>query len=256
MEGYRYFIKIAYNGSQYHGWQIQKNAHTVQQEIEEALYCILGRKQIPLTGSGRTDTGVHAKQYYAHFNYDLLLSDAELDQLVYRLNHLTPDSIAIYEAFLVNPLAHARFSALSRTYKYYICRNHDPFAVGYSYRLTIPLNVDLMNAAAKDILNYSDFTCFTKTGTQTKTNICKVSVSEWTIEDNYLVYTTTANRFLRNMVRAMVGTLVEVGKGKLTIDQFNSILQEGTRSDAGQSVPACGLFLTDINYPADIRTLH
>lgn len=253
METYRYFLRIAYNGTDYHGWQIQKNAHSVQQEIENALFCILGQKHTPITGAGRTDTGVHAKKYYAQFDLDTLLSDIQLDQLVYRLNHLTPHSIGIYEAFVVNPMAHARFSALTRTYNYYICRDHDPFAVGYSYRLTIPLNIELMNIAANDILLYSDFTCFAKTGTQTKTNLCQVTESIWSVNDNYLVYTTTANRFLRNMVRAMVGTLIEVGKEKLSIDQFNQILKHGTRSDAGQSVPACGLFLTEITYPENIR---
>ncbi len=255
MEQFRYFLRLAYNGTTYHGWQSQKNAHTVQQEIENALYFILGNRQIPITGAGRTDTGVHARQYFAHFDLDTLLSTSELTQLVYRLNHILPDTIAIYDAFRVKTDIHARFSALSRTYHYYICRNYDPFAAGISYRLTIPLDVPLMNEAARTIMNYTDFTCFAKTGAQTSTNNCTVYQNEWEEKDNFLVFKTEANRFLRNMVRAMVGTLLDVGKGKINIEQFNAILQTGTRSDAGQSVPACGLFLENISYPEDIRSL-
>ena len=172
--------------------------------------------------------------------------------MVYRLNSILPDSIAIFNAFRVKDDAHARFSALSRTYQYFICRDYDPFAVGFSYRLTVPLNIDLMNEAASLIMQYSDFTCFAKSGAQTKTNNCLVTVSEWVIRNNYLIYRTKANRFLRNMVRAMVGTLLDVGKGKLSIDEFRLILENGTRSDAGQSVPACGLFLEDIEYHPSI----
>ncbi len=253
MENNRYFLHLAYNGSTFHGWQAQKNAHSVQEEIENGLFHILGNKKIQLTGAGRTDTGVHARNYYAHFNSELLLKKEELKQLAYRLNHILPDSIAIYEAFHVKDDVHARFSALSRTYNYFICRDFDPFAVGFSHRLTIPLNIDLMNEASSLIMQYSDFTCFAKSGAQTKTNNCVVAVSEWIIRDNYLIYRTKANRFLRNMVRAMVGTLIDIGKGKLSIDEFKVILERGTRSDAGQSVPACGLFLEDIEYPKNIR---
>lgn len=252
MEKHRYFLHLAYNGSTFHGWQAQKNAHSVQEEIENSLFLILRNQEIKLTGAGRTDTGVHARNYYAHFNTELLLDEEYLKQLVYRLNHILPDSIAIYNAFRVNDEEHARFSAVSRTYQYFICRDYDPFSVGYSYRLTIPLNIDLMNEAASLIMQYSDFTCFTKNGAQTKTNNCLVTVSEWIVRDNYLIYRTKANRFLRNMVRAMVGTLLNVGKGKLSIEDFRSILENGTRSDAGQSVPACGLFLEDIEYPSTI----
>lgn len=253
MEYYRYFLRLAYNGSTFHGWQSQKNAHTVQQEIENALYFILGNRHIGITGAGRTDTGVHARQYYAHFDLDVLLSVNDLTQLVYRLNHILPDTIGVFEAFRVNNDTHARFSALSRTYHYYICRNYDPFASGMSYRLTIPLDVPLMNQAATLIMNYTDFTCFAKTGTQTSTNNCTVFKSEWIEDQNFLIYKTEANRYLRNMVRAMVGTLIDVGKGKLNLHQLTNILQTGTRSDAGQSVPACGLFLENITYPKDIR---
>jgi tRNA pseudouridine38-40 synthase len=253
MENYRYFLTLAYNGSQFHGWQAQKNAHSVQQEIEKALFYILNKKTIPITGAGRTDTGVHARKYTAHFDLDVLLSDAELTRLIYRLNHLLPASIGIFDAYRVLPDAHARFSALSRTYRYYICRNHDPFSEGLSYRLTVALNLDLMNEASSLIIESKDFTCFAKTGTQTKTNVCNVTKCEWELNDNYLIFTTQANRFLRNMVRAMIGTLIDVGKEKITIKEFRQILNNGTRSDAGQSVPACGLFLEEIEYPANIR---
>lgn len=253
MGNYRYFLKLAYNGSSFHGWQAQKNAHSVQQEIEDSLFFILGNRKVLLTGAGRTDSGVHARNYYAHFDYDSLLVDPELKQLVYRLNHILPDSIAIYEAFRVKPDVHSRFSALSRTYHYYICRDYDPFALGISYRLTIPLNISLMNKAASMIMNYTNFTCFAKTGAQTKTNNCIIYQSEWMEKDNYLIYKTKANRFLRNMVRAMTGTLLDIGKGKLSLEEFRIILEKGSRSDAGQSVPACGLFLEDIEYPKEIR---
>lgn len=253
MEKYRYFISLAYNGSTFHGWQTQKNANSVQQELENGLFHILGNRQVQLTGAGRTDTGVHARNYFAHFDDDVLLDEPQLKQLVYRLNHILPDSIAIYEAFRVKPDVHARFSALSRTYHYYICRDYDPFALGLSYRLTIPLNIALMNEAAALILNFTDFTCFAKTGAQTKTNNCIIYESEWIEKDNYLIFKTKANRFLRNMVRAMTGTLLDIGKGKLSLEEFMIILEKGTRSDAGQSVPACGLFLENIEYPQDIR---
>ena len=253
MDNYRYFLKLAYNGASYHGWQAQKNAHSVQQEIENSLFYLLNSKNIPLTGAGRTDTGVHARNYFAHFEYDRLLNEHELVQLVYKLNQMLPSSIGIKEAFRVKSDAHARFSAISRTYKYYICRDYDPFTEGLSWRLTIPLDIHKMKEASLMIPDYTDFTCFAKTGAQTKTNNCIVTVSDWLEQDNLLIYQTTANRFLRNMVRAMVGTLIDVGKGKVTIPEFRNILEKGTRSDAGQSVPACGLFLEDIKFPDDIR---
>ncbi len=251
---HRYFLKLAYNGAGYHGWQAQKNAHSVQSELEEALYYVLKKTHVALTGAGRTDTGVHARNYYAHFEIDRDLNQTELDQVVYHLNHLLPESIGVYAAYKVKPDAHARFSAVSRTYKYYICRDHDPFKNGISYRLTIPLDFDKMQKAAAIILNYRDFTCFTKSGADTTTNICNVFESSWSAEGNMLIYKTRANRFLRNMVRAMVGTMIDVGKGRITIDDFIRILEKGTRSDAGQSVVACGLFLDEIEYPEDIRS--
>lgn len=249
----RYFLKLAYNGSSFHGWQSQINAHSVQKELENCLSLILSNKEISVTGAGRTDTGVHARVFYAHFDYSNLLTIIELNQLQYRLNHILPNSISIQEVFAVKSNTHARFSAISRTYRYYICRTYDPFSVGMSYKYTVPLNIELMQKAALLIKDYTDFTCFAKAGTQTTTNICTIYESEWVQEGNMLIYKTKANRYLRNMVRAMVGTMIEVGKEKLTLEEFTNILQNGTRSDAGQSVPACGLFLEDVEYPDDIR---
>ncbi|HLN53886.1 MAG TPA: tRNA pseudouridine(38-40) synthase TruA [Lentimicrobium sp.] len=255
METYRYFLNLAYNGASFHGWQLQKNAHSVQSELEEALFYCLNKKAIKLTGAGRTDAGVHARNYYAHFDHDEKLSNEDLNQLVYHLNQILPESIGVYGAFNVRADAHARFSALSRTYKYYICRDHDPFKAGISYRLTIPLDIGKLQEASQMILSYMDFTCFTKSGANTTSNICTVYQSFWEQHGNMLVYQTRANRFLRNMVRAMVGTLIDIGKGRTSLEEFANILEKGTRSDAGQSVPACGLFLENIDYPDDIKII-
>lgn len=248
---YRYFLKLSYNGSYFHGWQSQLNAHTVQQELENCLSMLL-QQDIQVVGAGRTDTGVHARLYYAHFSVQNPISIDRLENLKYKLNSVLPSSIAIKDVFPVKEDAHARFSALSRMYKYYVCRDYDPFLVGLSYRYTMPLNLDLMNQAAEMINDYTDFTCFTKSGTQTATNNCIVYESKWVESGNLLIYETRANRFLRNMVRAMVGTLLEVGRERITISEFTKILESGTRSDAGQSVPACGLFLEDVEYPESI----
>lgn len=248
---YRYFLKLSYNGSFFHGWQSQSNAHTVQQELEKCLSTIL-QEEIQVVGAGRTDTGVHARIYYAHFSLSHPLAMDLLDNLRYKLNCILPNSIAIKDVSAVKADVHARFSALNRMYRYYIVRDHDPFLVGLAYRYTLPLNIELMNQAASIIKQYHDFTCFTKSGTQTSTNICSVYESKWEEKDNLLIFETRANRFLRNMVRAMVGTLLEVGRERITIPQFIQILESGTRSDAGQSVPACGLFLEDVEYPDDI----
>lgn len=253
MDSYRYFIRLAYDGTPWHGWQCQKNAGSVQEELEKALYFVLKKQQVKLTGAGRTDTGVHARNYFAHFDFDRWLNSNDLKNIVYHLNRILPPSIGIYDAFEVRCDTHARFSALSRTYKYYVTRDYNPFLNNYSYRYTLPLNIERMNQAGALMLNHADFTCFTKSGTQTTNNLCKVYKAHWEQMDGMLVYTTCANRFLRNMVRAMVGTMLDVGKDKLSLNEFSAILEKGTRSDAGQSVPACGLFLEDIVYPEGIR---
>jgi tRNA pseudouridine38-40 synthase len=252
MDMFRYFIKLAYNGTNFHGWQLQPNAHTVQLELQNAISLING-SQIQLTGAGRTDTGVHARNFYAHYDSEVILNSSELSRLVSKLNSFLPSSIMVIDAFRVKPDIHARFSALSRTYRYYISRQKDPFSVDFSWNYTAALDIDAMNEAAKSIFDYRDFTCFSKSRTQTITNDCFIYESYFVLEGNLLIYHIKANRFLRNMVRAIVGTLIEVGKGKTDINRFRQIIENGTRSDAGMSVPACGLFLEDIEYPADIR---
>jgi tRNA pseudouridine38-40 synthase len=252
MDNFRYFLRLAYNGKSFHGWQLQPNSHTVQLELQNAISLING-SQIQLTGAGRTDTGVHARNFYAHYDSEVILNSSELASLVSKLNSFLPSSIMVMDAFRVKPDIHARYSALSRTYRYYISRQKDPFSVDFSWNYTAALDIDAMNEAAKSIFDYRDFTCFSKSRTQTITNDCFIYESYFVLEGNLLIYHIKANRFLRNMVRAIVGTLIEVGKGKTDINRFRQIIENGTRSDAGMSVPACGLFLEDIEYPADIR---
>ncbi|MBK6964180.1 MAG: tRNA pseudouridine(38-40) synthase TruA [Bacteroidales bacterium] len=254
MESFRYFLEFAYNGSGFHGWQMQPNAHTVQEQMQHALSMILGNP-VMLTGAGRTDTGVHARCFFAHFDSGEWMDVTALALLVARLNRFLPSSIAIYNAYSVKPDIHARFSALSRTYRYYISRKKDPFSVDFSWNYTAKLDVDSMKIAAETLLEYKDFTCFTKSHTQTLTNDCLIYESNFMEEGSMLIYHVKANRFLRNMVRAIVGTMIEVGKGTIDSARLRGIIEKGTRSDAGMSVPACGLFLEDIEYPPDIRLL-
>ncbi len=252
MENYRYFLKFGYNGADFHGWQLQPNALTVQEIMENALSAIC-KNQVKLTGAGRTDTGVHARCFYAHFDSLVLFDNAELQSLVSRLNRFLPSSIALIEAFRVKPDIHARFSATSRTYRYYISRRKDPFNLDFSWIYTARLDVNSMKEAASILIEYKDFTCFSKSRTQTMTNDCSIFESGFEEEGSLLIYHVRANRFLRNMVRAIVGTLIEVGKGNIDNGRLREIIENGTRSDAGMSVPACGLFLEDIEYPCDIR---
>ena len=252
MEHYRYFLHLAYNGAGFHGWQLQQNAHTVQEELQIALSVLTGGA-ILLTGAGRTDTGVHARSFYAHFDSDKSMTRPELAQLVYKLNRFLPSSIFIIDAFRVKPEIHARFSAISRTYQYYISRQKDPFSANMSWIYNTSLDTELMGKAAGILNEYKDFTCFSKSGTQTSTNDCKIYESYFVMDKHMLIYHVKANRFLRNMVRAIVGTMIEVGKGKISIERLREILATGTRSDAGMSVPAHGLFLENIEYPEDFR---
>ena len=254
MESYRYFLHLAYDGTAYHGWQIQPNAITIQQVIEESLSLLLNEK-IQVTGAGRTDTGVHARCYYAHFDSVHYFDEESLKHLVYRCNRILPKDIVVYSAFRVAESAHARFSAFSRTYRYYIARSKNPFYNLYSLQFTGNLDINIMNKAADKLMTYNDFSCFSKSGTDTSTNICSISESYFIEQDQLLIYHVKANRFLRNMVRAIVGTLLETGKGKLNLNEMDQILKSGNRSEAGESVPAKGLFLEDVSYPADIRIL-
>lgn len=251
METNRYFLHLAYDGTAYHGWQQQPNAIAVQQVIEQSLSLILSQK-ILITGAGRTDTGVHARNYYAHFDIERNLSPDDLILLVYRLNSILPRDISIFKGFRVDNDAHARFSAISRTYHYYISRNKNPFLQLYAWKYTGKLDVNQMNEAAARFLLHQDFTCFSKSGTDNATNLCLVAESYFQETDNMLIYHVKANRFLRNMVRAMVGTLLDIGKGKMDSAGLLELLNTGSRSDAGESVPAKGLFLEKVDYPSGL----
>jgi tRNA pseudouridine38-40 synthase len=247
----RYFIKLAFVGTRYHGWQIQDNASTVQKEITGALRILLN-EDLLITGCGRTDTGVHARNFYAHFDLSGMLTEEECLKLVYRLNSILPDDIVIKEILKVVSEAHARFSATSRTYKYAISRVKDPFEKGFVYHVYGNLDVDLMNKGAELLMKCEDFSSFAKSHTQVKTNNCHLTHARWEEDDAQLLFTITANRFLRNMVRAIVGTLLDVGRGKIDMAVLQDIIETRSRSSAGYSVPACGLFLTEVEYPAEI----
>ena len=245
----RYFIYFSYDGTDYHGWQYQPNAVSVQQRLEEALSLILNEK-VSVVGAGRTDAGVHARMMIAHYDTD---NGLDREKLTFKLNCLLPQDIAVYKIIPVSPDAHARFSATSRMYHYYVTLSKTPFHSRYATRLYYALDFDRMNEAAALLLNYTDFGCFCKAHAGNKTNICHVSSAHWYKQKEGLYYfEIRADRFLRNMVRAIVGTLLEVGRGKISVSQFEKIIQSGKRSCAGDSVPAQGLFLEDIVYPQEI----
>jgi tRNA pseudouridine38-40 synthase len=240
----RYFIEFAYNGKNYHGWQSQPNSITVQETINKALSVLL-RQQIDVVGAGRTDTGVHAALMYAHFDYP----EIDNDLLVQKLNSFLPKDIVVYRFIPVDDEAHARFDATSRTYEYHIHTFKDAFIHEGSWYNFHHLDVDKMNEAAKILLQYKDFKCFSKTHTDVKTFNCDITEAYWKKNGNRLVFTITADRFLRNMVRAIVGTLVEIGTGKITVEDLHIIIKSRDRSRAGFSVPAHGLYLTKVIYP-------
>ena len=241
----RYFVSFAYDGTNYHGWQIQPNGNSVQEELQNALSIIL-RQSIVVVGAGRTDAGVHARKMTAHFDID---KSFDCEQLVYKLNRLLPRDISVYEIYPVAGDMHARFSATLRTYHYYIHTRKNPFLRHYSCELHYPLDFDLMNEAASHLLGTGDYATFCKSHTDVKTTICNVTEAYWTRdgEDSWH-FCISANRFLRNMVRAVVGTLVEVGRHRMTIEQFDSAVACGNRSKAGESMPGNALFLEDVRY--------
>lgn len=241
----RYFIKLAYHGGPFNGWQIQPNAPTIQEEIEKGLYTVL-RKKTNVVGCGRTDTGVHASEFFAHFETDV---DFDLKKLPFKLNCIIPFEIAIYNIWKVASDYHARFTAESRTYHYFINQVKDPFNFNKSWYLHQDLDLDKMNEACAYLIGEQDFTSFSKLHTQTNNNICTVSQAKWDVIGNQLRFTITANRFLHNMVRAIVGTSVNVGKGKITPTQFNQVILAKSRQKAGASAPAHGLFLVSVGYP-------
>lgn len=243
----RFFIKLAYRGAPFHGWQVQPNAASVQGEIERALATVF-RREVPIVGAGRTDTGVNAREMYAHFDHDTDLTDK--DRLLVSLNRLVGRDIALHDIFRVPDDAHARFDASARTYKYFVSFEKTPFFYDLSWFCPNLLDIDAMNQAADALLHTDDFTSFAKLHSDAKTNICKVTEARWTMEkDNMAVFTITADRFLRNMVRAVVGTLVDVGRRKLNIDDFLTIIARKDRCAAGQSMPGEALFLWKISYP-------
>lgn len=245
----RYFLYFAYDGSDYHGWQIQPNAVTVQLRLEEAMATLL-RKPTSVTGAGRTDTGVNARLMVAHFDTDTPLVDS--DAFADRLNRLLPHDIAVYRCTPVKSDAHARFDALSRTYKYYVIDHKSPFAERYAWRYRGILDFDAMNRVAEKLFDYTDFTSFSKLHTDVKTNNCRITHARWEKEGEGYTFTITADRFLRNMVRAIVGTLIEVGRHKIDINEFCAIIEGQNRSLAGTSMPGKALFLHDVSYPVEI----
>lgn len=245
----RYFLQISYKGTNYHGWQVQPNAVSVQEVMEKTLSTLL-REEITVVGAGRTDTGVHATYFILHFDSENEKIDS--NKFVYKLNGFLPDDIAVQKLWKVKPNAHARFDAYSRTYNYFISTEKDPFNTDTSYVYTAKLNVDKMNEAANILFEYEDFTSFSRLHTDVKTNNCKIFQAEWRKKESQLIFVIKADRFLRNMVRAIVGTLLEVGKGKLTIPEFRNIIEAKDRGAAGASAPAHGLFLVNIEYPGNL----
>lgn len=250
---HRYFLEINFKGTNYHGWQFQPNALTVQEKIEQALITILNNK-ISTTGAGRTDTGVHARYFTAHFDSDQnVFAVAVKEKILKSLNAILPYDIAIADIYEVIPAAHARFSAIKRTYEYTIISAKDPFAADLAWYLSYKLDIRQMNKAAEILSGYSDFTSFSKLHTNSKTNLCKIYEAFWKSDKSALIFRITADRFLRNMVRAIVGTMILVGKGVINIKDFAKIIENCDRSSAGASAPAKGLVLVNIEYPVDIK---
>jgi tRNA pseudouridine38-40 synthase len=247
----RYFIRLSFDGTGFHGWQAQRNAVSIQKIMADAISMML-RENVSLTGCGRTDAGVHAREYFAHMDLSQEMNIASCEKLAFKLNSYLGDEIAIQSIFPVRPDAHARFSALKRTYKYFISRVKDPFLRKYSHYIYGPVDIVQMNKGAQLIMQFSDFTSFSKVDTESRTRICHVSEAIWKNEGELLVFTISADRFLRNMVRAIVGTLLDLGAGKMNMRDLKLVIEAKNRSDAGESVPACGLFLEHVEYAEDI----
>lgn len=261
----RYFVEIAFNGTNYHGWQIQKNALSVQEMLDRAISTVF-REDVSTLGCGRTDAGVHAKQLFAHFDVPIKMEeqkgskststgsiDRKTQQYLRGINALLPADIAAKALFKVRLDAHARFDAISRSYEYHIHFGKDPFLNEYSWQIRDDLDIEKMNEAALIMMEYQDFSCFSKSNTQVFTNNCTITFAKWRrLEDGRLIFEIRANRFLRNMVRAIVGTLIEIGKGNQKLDFIREVLLSKNRSVAGVSVPACGLYLTKVVYPEGI----
>ena len=246
----RYFIELRYKGAAYCGWQRQNDVPSVQQTLERALSTLL-RAETEIVGAGRTDTGVNASYYVAHFDTETAIADTQ--QLVYKLNLILPDDIAVFAVKEVSPEAHARFDAVRREYRYYVEQSKNPFTRDGSWQYYVSLDLDAMNRAAESLFRYEDFTSFAKLNSNNKTNICRVMKAHWSVEaDGVLVFTIRADRFLRNMVRSIVGTLVDVGRGRYSVEEFCNIVEARNLSLSSAGAPAQGLFLSDVVYPKEI----
>lgn len=247
----RYFVTFSYDGGRYHGWQIQPNGDSVQERLQRALTTLL-RENIAVTGAGRTDAGVHARMMVAHFDTDVCFEAVDGingAQLAYKLNRLLPQDISVQRVERVSDEMHARFSATSRMYRYYIHLVKNPFLRYYSCEIHYPLDFSRMNEAARMLLSYEDFGAFCKSGADVKTTLCQVMKAEWVqTSETKWYFEIRANRFLRNMVRAVVGTLIDVGRGRLTLDEFRKVVEGKRRTEAGESMPGNALFLEDITY--------
>ncbi|MCH5329692.1 MAG: tRNA pseudouridine(38-40) synthase TruA [Alistipes sp.] len=245
----RYFAELRYDGSAYCGWQRQNEAPSVQQTLERALSTLL-RTEVATVGAGRTDTGVNAAYYVMHFDTDAPVADCA--QLVYKLNLILPADIAIMSISEVSAEAHARFDAVAREYRYFISQSKNPFVRGSSWHYNAPLDIEAMNRAAASLLRYDDFTSFAKLNSNNKTNICRIVRAEWSANGDMLCFAIRADRFLRNMVRAIVGTLVDVGRGRYTPEEFENIVASRDLSRSSGGAPARGLFLWDVEYPETV----
>ena len=245
----RYFLELMYRGTAYHGWQRQSNASSVQEKLESALTILLNQK-IELTGAGRTDSGVHARQLFAHF--DVVSPIENESDFVYKVNRFLESDIAVKSLIRVREDAHARFDACLRSYEYWVMTSKNPFYNDRAYMLLQPLNIKLMNSAAAMLFEYTDFKCFSKSKTDVKTYKCALKKAIWIKQGDLLVFSISSDRFLRNMVRAIVGTLIEIGLGKKSLLDFTKIIESRSRSEAGYSVPAAGLYLTEVSYPNTI----
>lgn len=245
----RYFLQLSYNGSAYHGWQNQPKAISVQEVIEKSLSTILN-EDVSIVGAGRTDTGVHASKMYAHFDSDITF---DIDDLVFKLNSFLPNDITINQIFKVQPNAHARFDALSRTYLYRIALKKNAFTFNNTFYVRQALDITKMKKASNILFKYKDFQCFSKSNTDVKTYHCDIKKVDWFLKEDELHFEIKADRFLRNMVRAIVGTMVEIGLGKIKVETIHDIIQSKNRSNAGFSVPAQALYLTEVDYPEYIK---
>ncbi|MFD1552112.1 tRNA pseudouridine(38-40) synthase TruA [Putridiphycobacter roseus] len=242
----RYFVELSYLGKNYSGWQIQPNAHTIQQELQDNLTKLNRNNPIKIIGCGRTDAGVHAQHYYMHMDYPEIL---DIRHFIFKLNHMLPKAIVILDVFEVHEKAHTRYNATDRTYKYYLHHFKNPFIKDTSWYCYETLDIQLMNEAASTLLNHRDFEAFSKVSTNVNNFICTVRQAQWEQIGEQMVFTISANRFLRNMVRAIVGTLIEVGAKRMTLDEFEAVILSKDRDCAGKSAPANGLTLMEVKYP-------